>query len=104
MFKVNSYAAHSATDDLKPFVIERREVGPKDVHIDIKYSGVCHSDIHQVRSDWGPSMYPIVPGQEIVGRVVSVGSEVIHLVGILKVLWLMSILWLVYQKILILKL
>ena len=76
MFKVNSYAAHSATDDLKPFVIERREVGPKDVHIDIKYSGVCHSDIHQVRSDWGPSMYPIVPGHEIVGRVVSVGSEV----------------------------
>ncbi len=82
MFKVNSYAADSATDNLKPFVFERRDVGANDVQIEIKYAGVCHSDIHQVRSDWGPSIYPMVPGHEIVGRVVSVGSSVTkHKVG-----------------------
>ena len=82
MFKVNSYAAHGATDDLKPFVFERRDIGVNDVQIEIKYAGVCHSDIHQVRSDWGPSMYPMVPGHEIVGLVVSIGSDVTkHKVG-----------------------
>jgi len=69
MFKVNSYAAHSATEELKPFVFERRDIGVSDVQIEIKYAGVCHSDIHKVRGDWGPSMYPMVPGHEIIGVV-----------------------------------
>lgn len=61
---------------MTPITFERREVGPHDVKIDIMYCGVCHSDIHMVRSEWGPSIYPIVPGHEIVGKVVEVGSHV----------------------------
>lgn len=61
---------------MAPITFERREVGPHDVKIDIMYCGVCHSDIHMVRSEWGPSIYPIVPGHEIVGKVVEVGSHV----------------------------
>ncbi|TJZ96544.1 hypothetical protein FCI23_50760 [Actinacidiphila oryziradicis] len=56
--------------------MERRDVGPHDVLIEIKYSGICHSDIHNARSDWGPSAYPLVPGHEIAGIVAQVGSEV----------------------------
>ncbi|MFZ1528228.1 MAG: NAD(P)-dependent alcohol dehydrogenase [Ferruginibacter sp.] len=72
----NSYAAQSATSPLAPFSISRRTPGPKDVQIEILYSGICHSDIHQVRNEWGGSIFPMVPGHEIVGRVTAVGNEV----------------------------
>lgn len=70
------FAAHHAQDQLSPFAFSRRIPGPKDVAIEILYCGVCHTDVHLVRNDWGISIYPIVPGHEIVGRVVNVGSEV----------------------------
>ncbi|MBW0254252.1 NAD(P)-dependent alcohol dehydrogenase [Cellulomonas sp. PS-H5] len=79
---VNAYAAPSATEPLVPVTIERRDVGPKDVLIEIRYAGVCHSDIHTVRGDWGPITYPQVVGHEIVGVVAEVGAEVTrHAVG-----------------------
>ena len=71
-----SWAAQSATSALAPFAIARREPLPSDVAIDILYCGVCHSDLHQVRNEWHNSIYPVVPGHEIVGRVVKVGSAV----------------------------
>jgi len=71
-----SWAAQTATSALAPFSIERREPLPGDVAIDILYCGVCHSDLHQVRNEWHNSVYPVVPGHEIVGRVVKVGSAV----------------------------
>ena len=70
------YAAHSATTPLVPFTFERREPGPHDVQIEILYCGVCHSDLHQARNEWGTTEYPIVPGHEIVGRVVRTGGAV----------------------------
>ena len=70
------YAALSASTPLVPFRFERRDPRPDDVHIEILYCGVCHSDIHTVRDDWGPAAYPVVPGHEIIGRVVGVGSAV----------------------------
>lgn len=76
MTQVSAYAAQSNTDALAPFTIERRDTGPKDVQIAIEYCGVCHSDIHMARNEWGFSNYPIVPGHEIVGRVTEVGSDV----------------------------
>ena len=82
MLTVNAYAAPSATEPLVPTTIERRDVGPKDVLIAIRYAGICHSDIHTVRGDWGPITYPQVVGHEIVGEVVEVGSDVVkHAVG-----------------------
>lgn len=77
--KVKAYAAHSATSALGPFGIARREPGPRDVHIEILFCGICHSDLHAVRNEWSsvmPTVYPIVPGHEIVGRVTKVGSAV----------------------------
>lgn len=74
--KVSSYAAQNATTPLAPFVAERRDVRPDDVVIDILYCGVCHSDLHQARNDWGNSKFPMVPGHEIIGRVSAVGSAV----------------------------
>ena len=73
---VLGFAAHSALDALTPYRFERRDSRPDDVVIEILYCGVCHSDLHQVRNDWGGSSYPLVPGHEIIGRVVSVGSDV----------------------------
>ena len=73
---VKAFAAASATAPLAPFQIERRAVGPHDVQIEIAYCGICHSDLHQVRNEWGNSMYPMVPGHEIVGRVTAVGAHV----------------------------
>jgi uncharacterized zinc-type alcohol dehydrogenase-like protein len=70
------YAALSAGSDLVPYEFDRREVGSHDVEIDIKYSGICHSDIHQAREEWGPSIFPMVPGHEIAGVVSSIGSAV----------------------------
>jgi alcohol dehydrogenase (NADP+) len=71
-----SWAAQSATSTLAPFSINRREPLPSDVAIEILYCGVCHSDLHQVRNEWHNSVYPVVPGHEIVGRVTKVGSAV----------------------------
>ncbi|MFN8652562.1 MAG: NAD(P)-dependent alcohol dehydrogenase [Gemmatimonadales bacterium] len=70
------FAAQSSTSPLTPFSFERRTPGPKDVHIEIQYCGVCHSDLHQARDEWAGSTFPIVPGHEIVGKVVAVGSAV----------------------------
>ncbi|HKU03869.1 MAG TPA: NAD(P)-dependent alcohol dehydrogenase [Arthrobacter sp.] len=82
MTTVKAYASPSATEDLVATTIERREVGPHDVLIDIKFAGICHSDIHTVRGDWGPQQYPLVPGHEIAGIVTEVGSAVTkHAVG-----------------------
>jgi uncharacterized zinc-type alcohol dehydrogenase-like protein len=72
----SAYAAASAKAPLAPLTIERREPGPHDVLIEIAYCGVCHSDIHQVRDEWGGSIFPMVPGHEIVGRVVRTGADV----------------------------
>jgi uncharacterized zinc-type alcohol dehydrogenase-like protein len=73
---VKAYATASAVSALAPFPIQRREPGVHDVQLAIRYCGVCHSDLHQARNDWGNSIYPMVPGHEIVGRVIQVGSEV----------------------------
>ncbi|HEV7704204.1 MAG TPA: NAD(P)-dependent alcohol dehydrogenase [Gemmatimonadaceae bacterium] len=74
--KTAAYAALSAKTPIEPFEIERRAPKPNDVAIEILYCGVCHSDIHQARDEWGGSIFPMVPGHEIVGRVTSVGSAV----------------------------
>jgi alcohol dehydrogenase (NADP+) len=80
--RVNAYASPSAGHPLAPIVIERRAVGPNDVLIAIEYAGICHSDIHTVKGDWGPQPFPVVPGHEIVGLVTEVGGEVTgHQVG-----------------------
>lgn len=70
------YAAHNAHSRLAPFDFERREPGPSEMTVEILYCGVCHTDLHQARNEWGGSRYPIVPGHEIVGRVVAAGSAV----------------------------
>ncbi|GAB3280983.1 NAD(P)-dependent alcohol dehydrogenase [Kineosporia babensis] len=75
-FTVSAYAARSATEPLAPYQVERRDVGELDVRIDIKFSGICHSDIHTARSEWGASNYPVVVGHEIAGVVAEVGSGV----------------------------
>ena len=76
MIPVNSYAAMSFNTPLEAYNFERRAVGPDDVQIDILFCGVCHSDLHQVKNEWGGSQYPMVPGHEIVGKVLSVGANV----------------------------
>jgi uncharacterized zinc-type alcohol dehydrogenase-like protein len=73
---VLGYAAHTSDADLVPFAFERRDLRPDDVDIDILFCGVCHSDVHHVRNDWGGETYPIVPGHEIIGRVTRVGPAV----------------------------
>lgn len=74
--KVSGYAAPSATSALVPFAVPRRDPRAEDVAIDILYCGVCHSDLHTARNDWGGSVYPVVPGHEIIGKVTSVGASV----------------------------
>ena len=76
MISVKAYATQSPTSALAPFNFERRELRSHDILVDILYSGVCHSDLHQARDEWGGSIYPMVPGHEIVGKVVRVGSHV----------------------------
>ncbi|HLF44805.1 MAG TPA: NAD(P)-dependent alcohol dehydrogenase [Chitinophagaceae bacterium] len=76
MPSVKSYAAQSATSVLEPWTIERRDPKPHDVQIQILYCGVCHSDLHFARNDWGMTVYPVVPGHEIVGKVTAVGDHV----------------------------
>ncbi|MCW4468545.1 NAD(P)-dependent alcohol dehydrogenase [Flavobacterium sp. MFBS3-15] len=74
--QAKAFGTETTTAPLEPMTIERRQPTAKDVEIDILYCGVCHSDLHTARNDWGGSIYPVVPGHEIVGRVLSVGNEV----------------------------
>ncbi|RSK40166.1 NAD(P)-dependent alcohol dehydrogenase [Hymenobacter perfusus] len=76
MTAAKGYAAQTVNAPLAPFDFERRDVGPHDVRIEILFCGVCHSDVHQVRDEWGGSIFPMVPGHEIVGRVTEVGAHV----------------------------
>jgi uncharacterized zinc-type alcohol dehydrogenase-like protein len=76
MIQSKGYAAQSKDSGLAPFSFERRDPGPQDVVVEIAYCGICHSDIHQVKDEWGGSIYPMVPGHEIVGKVTAVGSDV----------------------------
>jgi uncharacterized zinc-type alcohol dehydrogenase-like protein len=76
MIAAKGYAAQTKESDLAPWNFQRREVGPHDVKVDIRYCGVCHSDLHQIKDEWGNSIFPMVPGHEIVGRVVAVGNQV----------------------------
>jgi uncharacterized zinc-type alcohol dehydrogenase-like protein len=76
VFPTSAYAAQSPESPLAPFTLDRRSPGPTDVHIDILFCGVCHSDLHTARGEWPGTVYPCVPGHEIVGTVVAVGSDV----------------------------
>ena len=76
MTTIKAYGTESSSADLELMEIERRDIKATDVKIDILYCGVCHSDIHAAHNDWDNSTYPLVPGHEIVGRVVEVGSDV----------------------------
>lgn len=76
MAHTKAYAAYDKESPLAPFEFDRREPGPHDVEIEILFCGVCHSDLHQVRDEWGGSLYPMVPGHEIVGKVTRVGGAV----------------------------
>jgi len=74
--KSHGYAAHDKSSPLVPYSFDRRDPGPEDVVVEIAYCGICHSDIHQARDEWGNAIYPMVPGHEIVGRVTAVGKNV----------------------------
>lgn len=74
--KSRGYAASASKAPLEPFEFNRRELGAKDVALDISYAGICHSDIHQVAEEWGPAIFPMVPGHEIAGIVTAIGSAV----------------------------
>jgi uncharacterized zinc-type alcohol dehydrogenase-like protein len=76
MILVKGYAVQTPTSDLAPWDFQRREVGPHDVQFDILFCGVCHSDLHQIRNEWFEGIFPMVPGHEIVGKVVKVGDHV----------------------------
>jgi len=76
MSLAKAYAAFAANTPLGPYEVERRSVGPQDVQIEIAYCGICHSDLHQVRDEWGGAKFPMVPGHEIVGKVTAVGAQV----------------------------
>jgi uncharacterized zinc-type alcohol dehydrogenase-like protein len=76
MIKTRGYAAQNKKTELAPWNFERRELGPHDVQFDISYCGVCHSDLHQIKDEWGGAIFPMVPGHEIVGRVIKVGDHV----------------------------
>lgn len=76
MLSTKAYASRDPKSPLGPLEIQRREPGPNDVHIQIQYCGVCHSDLHTARDEWGGAKFPVVPGHEIIGTVVSVGKKV----------------------------
>jgi uncharacterized zinc-type alcohol dehydrogenase-like protein len=76
MTKARAYAAMTPSAPLVPYTVERREPGPKDVSIEIAYCGICHSDVHTARGEWGEGIFPVVPGHEIAGRVTAVGRKV----------------------------
>ena len=75
-FKTKCYAALKTGGPLVPYEITRRNLGDDDVHIKISYAGICHSDIHEVRQEWAPGTFPMVPGHEIAGIVVAVSKNV----------------------------
>jgi len=75
MYPTKAYAAQTATQPLAPFQISRRDLGPNELLIDIQYCGICHTDVHQVRNEWGGSHYPMVPGHEIIGTIVETGPQ-----------------------------
>ncbi|MDQ0646810.1 putative zinc-type alcohol dehydrogenase-like protein [Microbacterium natoriense] len=82
MTRVTAYAAPREAAPLEKTLIERRELGPNDILIDVAFAGICHSDIHTVRGDWGPQRYPLAPGHEIAGTVAAIGDAVTaHAVG-----------------------
>ncbi len=82
MIKALGYAAKHSFSRLRPFEFERQEAGPNEIEIEVQYCGVCHSDIHQVKNEWSNTVYPCVPGHEVVGRVTKAGSGVTrHVVG-----------------------
>jgi uncharacterized zinc-type alcohol dehydrogenase-like protein len=74
--RTRGYVAHAARTELVPHEFDRRDLRPHDVALDILFAGICHSDIHQVREEWGPSLFPMVPGHEIIGVVTSLGRDV----------------------------
>jgi len=76
MIFTKGYAVKSPASAFEPFDFSRRDIGPYDVHIQILFCGICHSDIHQAKDEWGGSIYPMVPGHEIVGKIVNVGNKV----------------------------
>lgn len=76
MTTIHAWGTPAADQPLRPMTIERRDPGPRDVVLEILFCGVCHSDIHQARDEWGGSLFPMVPGHEIVGRVVEIGTDV----------------------------
>lgn len=76
MIPAKGYAAQRAREELTPWTFERRELGSHDVQLQILYCGVCHTDIHQIRDEWSPGIYPMVPGHEIVGKISAVGNHV----------------------------
>ena len=76
MIQSKGYAAQTVESNLAPWNFERRDVGPHDVQLEIIYCGVCHSDLHQIRNDWFPGIFPMVPGHEIVGKVIQTGGLV----------------------------
>ena len=76
MTRIKAFAAQDAESTLGPWNLERRAPGPRDIQIEILYCGVCHSDLHQIRNEWGNSIFPMVPGHEIVGRISKIGSDV----------------------------
>jgi uncharacterized zinc-type alcohol dehydrogenase-like protein len=76
MLETKAYAAHDATSPLQPYTFERRALRPRDVLIEILWCGICQSDLHTIKNDWGATVYPVVAGHEIIGRVAGVGSDV----------------------------
>lgn len=76
MIETKGYAAQNPETDLAVWKFERREVGPSDVQIAILFCGVCHSDLHQLKNEWFPGLFPMVPGHEIVGKIIKIGSSV----------------------------
>jgi alcohol dehydrogenase (NADP+) len=76
MFQCTGFATRNANEPLAAYSFNRRDPGPKDVKIEILYCGVCHSDLHQARDEWLNTVYPCLPGHEIVGRVTKTGAEV----------------------------
>lgn len=76
--QTHAFGTHAADKTFEPMQIQRRTPGPRDVQIDVQYCGICHSDLHTARSEWGGTLYPCVPGHEIVGKVSAVGDDVTH--------------------------
>jgi len=79
MPQVVAYGAQSSTDDVAKMDIERRNITDNDVSIDILYCGICHTDIHFARNDWGRSLYPVVPGHEIIGKIPKLAGKYLNL-------------------------